>query len=446
MNKLKAISNKYETYIQSLVPSSDTELYSEKYSRAYFMIASTPLLVILLLLEMSIEIQTNPQMTSINILSIVFACVILAFTPLFLQLTRELSLTASLVILSLMFSIFANNYISPSLTSAGFSYLPLVILFGVYISGLKQGFIYLLICYVLCIAQVFRIIDKFGTIDPLFLEKSLNIIRYDIPLICTITFFLAALYESQRLKKNKKQEILLEQMGKQQEFLSNSLRDNAISEMAGGIAHEINNPLFAISGTVEQALKDPSINLLNPRLVEKFKKVKSHSERIHKLLDSLLQFGSNENPGDDSIDIQRAIKDSLSLQKRYLEQSGVEVKTAGENFKVQIDLFSAMKILNNLLSNARQAAESQDENWVKIHISNDGILGYIDIIDSGSGIDPEISPKIFQPFFTTREIGQGAGLGLSESLGLAKKFNGDLQYQLHSGNTCFRMILPLSDS
>lgn len=408
------------------------------------MVASIPIIVLLMILDIGITIAINPQTPAISTWSAIFACISLAMAPLFLQITREISLTSSIVIFSLLFSIFTANYISPSLTDPSYFYFPLGILFGVLISGYKHSLAYLITSYIFAGAQYLRVAEKFENVDPLFLERALSQLQTDFPTICTITYAITAYYDYQRVQKSEQEKLISVQMAKQQATLSKSVRDSAIGEMAGGIAHEINNPLFAISGTVEQALKDPSISQLNPRLVEKLRRVKNHSQRIHSLIDRLLQFGSNENPGDDFVDVQAAINESIRMQKRYLEQAEIEFNSAGSSFKLQIDLFSLMKILNNLITNSRQEIEKQNKPWIKIHISNDGVLGYIDVIDSGNGIGKDVSGKIFQPFFTTKEIGQGAGLGLSESLGLVKTFEGDLQYQLHSGNTCFRIILPLA--
>ena len=217
--------------------------------------------------------------------------------------------------------------------------------------------------------------------------------------------------------------------------------------MAGGIAHEINNPLFAISGSVEQSLKDPNINQLNPIILGKLKKVKKHSQRIHQLIERLMEFSSIDSNQEDAVDARAALNESLSLNQASLKLESVSTQILGDSPKLQIDLFSLMKIYNSLISNAvfECKTKSFKENWIHFHFSKNEEFGFIDVIDPGTGVSPSVAAKLFNPFFTTREIGQGSGLGLSEARGLARSFKGDISYHLNSGHTCFRISIPLEE-
>ena len=141
--------------------------------------------------------------------------------------------------------------------------------------------------------------------------------------------------------------------------------------------------------------------------------------------------------------VKSCIRQSMTLIPFEIRRS-IDLQITGDDANLKIDPLSMTKVFIQVLRNSLMAARETDFPWVKIQISNDGFVAFIDVIDSGRGIDYEIVEKIFQPFFTTREIGAGAGLGLSEARGILNAFDGEIQYQNYKGNTCFRIILPMS--
>jgi two-component system sensor kinase FixL len=267
----------------------------------------------------------------------------------------------------------------------------------------------------------------------------------DLPILCLIAFAIISFYDSHRTKKEAEGRQILKEETQKQEKLSRSYRDKALIEMAGGIAHEINNPLFAISGSVEQSLKDPNIDQLNPVILNKLKRVKKHSQRIHQLIERLLEFSSIDSHQEDAVDARIALTESLGLNQVQIKSENINIEIQGDAPKLQIDLFSLMKIYNSLISNSIYECKHKNfkESWIHFHFSKDDTYGFIDVIDPGTGVSPSVAAKLFNPFFTTREIGHGSGLGLSEARGLARSFKGDINYHLNSGHTCFRISLPL---
>jgi len=102
--------------------------------------------------------------------------------------------------------------------------------------------------------------------------------------------------------------------------------------------------------------------------------------------------------------------------------------------------------LLNLLNNAHDAIAHLPEKWVRVSVKALGDTVEIRVRDSGRGIPPDIAQKIFQPFFTTKEIGKGTGMGLSISLGIIKAHSGRLTLDESEPNTCFVLSLPLAKS
>ena len=97
----------------------------------------------------------------------------------------------------------------------------------------------------------------------------------------------------------------------------------------------------------------------------------------------------------------------------------------------------------NLLINSFDAIKSLDAKWIKIEVKNSGNIVSILVSDSGEGISPKIAEKIMEPFFTTKSVGEGTGLGLSLSKGLIESHNGILKYLPTAKHTTFQIELPL---
>jgi len=102
------------------------------------------------------------------------------------------------------------------------------------------------------------------------------------------------------------------------------------------------------------------------------------------------------------------------------------------------------QILTNLLQNAFDAArELPGEKWVHLNVEVDGDNAVISVIDCGRGIPAELKSRIMDPFFTTKAVGEGTGLGLSLSKQIAEQHGGTLEVTERDGHTCFSLCLPL---
>ena len=101
------------------------------------------------------------------------------------------------------------------------------------------------------------------------------------------------------------------------------------------------------------------------------------------------------------------------------------------------------QVLVNLINNSRDAVSNLNEKWIKVEVdkTDDNII--IAITDSGPGIPASVRAKMFNPFFTTKEVGVGTGLGLSISAGIIKSHNGQLRLASKSKNTRFEVVLPI---
>ncbi|MGE3262322.1 MAG: sensor histidine kinase [Bacteriovoracia bacterium] len=232
----------------------------------------------------------------------------------------------------------------------------------------------------------------------------------------------------------------------QQQALLSVAKMSALGEMAGGVAHEINNPLAiikAVSAQLEEVMQDESIDkALVVRMSETISKT---ADRIAKIV-----FGLRTFSRDGSLDpfrpvnVMGLIENTVGLCSERFRNHGVELKIGDcprelmfEGRETQIS-----QVLLNLLNNAYDAIAERENKWVKISVSELESEIKISVTDCGNGIPPDIQKKIFQPFFTTKEIGKGTGMGLSISLGIMDAHKGVLALDHGSPNTAFVLTLP----
>ena len=236
-----------------------------------------------------------------------------------------------------------------------------------------------------------------------------------------------------------------EKLEKQREYNINSARLASLGEMAGGIAHEINNPLTIIIGNSSRLIRRMETNSYEQEEFEKsLKKIEETAFRINNIIE-----GMRNLIRDDATDttqqhkVNHLIKDSLGLCQERFSSSGVTLTTKeiDENLKVNCNYQQVGQIIVNLLNNAHDILLKQSHKTIEIEVKNNDQFVFIQIKDNGPGVSDQ--SKLFQPFYTTKEIGKGTGLGLSLSKKMANKNNGDLIYKREEDKTVFELSLPI---
>ena len=216
----------------------------------------------------------------------------------------------------------------------------------------------------------------------------------------------------------------------------------SIGELAAGVAHEINNPLFAILGLVEFLLMDTEAG---SKAHERLSVIQSTAIEIKEIVRALLDFareGSNERA---DVSVAGVIAETLELVRRTNSAKHVEIVETYEDGALVVHAASNQlkQIFVNLISNAKLAMAG-DGGTIAIAVRREGDDACIDVRDDGPGIDPELMERIFEPFFTTRRDSGGTGLGLSVSLGIAEAHGGSLTVDSKPGaGSTFRVRLPL---
>ena len=255
--------------------------------------------------------------------------------------------------------------------------------------------------------------------------------------------------------------VVLYQDKTQQKLIENKLRRenklNSIGMLAGGVAHEINNPLcgiIAFSQVLEKefqaAIDSGSKDKKTLEHLTDIKEILLAASRCKSIVEDLLVFSRQENVGGQkekysSFDVISCLKNALRLSLLTSSKIKPEVDWVVEHHKEYIVRAPYQKLLQvfvNIFQNAVQAMDPGNARLV-IKVQADGSSTLVEIEDNGSGIDADILDKVFDPFFTTKEVGMGTGLGLSICHGIITDMGGtiSLSSKINEG-TCVSVSLP----
>ncbi|MDT5294979.1 MAG: hypothetical protein QOJ76_1859, partial [Acidobacteriota bacterium] len=234
-----------------------------------------------------------------------------------------------------------------------------------------------------------------------------------------------------------------------QEQLARSRRLATIGQLAAGVAHEINNPLAAITTCAEATLRDLRTEPETTRLAAErqwdyyLEEIVRQALRCKQITRGLLDLSRQKRARREPVDLNRVVLQAAQIFDRRGRESGVRVETLPDPAvgEVATDETMVRQILDNLLSNALDA--SAEGGSVRVSTVLDGERVRIEVEDSGPGIAPETLARVFDPFFTTKDPGRGAGLGLAISLTLAEAMGGALTVESKRGaGSRFRLWLP----
>lgn len=221
---------------------------------------------------------------------------------------------------------------------------------------------------------------------------------------------------------------------------------SAIGEMAGGIAHEINNPLTIIASTARLMKKAHTTDNLTPDMLEKsLARIEETVGRMTKIITGMKNI-SKGSRGEEfqNFNLKVVIEDVISLSNTKFKGTGLDIQLDMEdfNFTVYGDQVQISQVFLNLFNNAYDAIEEKEIKWIKLTVEQTPKAYCIYFADSGDGISEEVRSRIFLPFFTTKKIGKGTGMGLGISKSIMSNHGGDLELLPDLEKTCFLVTLP----
>ena len=267
---------------------------------------------------------------------------------------------------------------------------------------------------------------------------------------------------------------LNEKLESAQTQLLQSEKMASIGQLAAGIAHEINNPvgfvnsnlgtlnkyiayIFKIVDAYEQVEAQNDAQLFSevekikkqvdfPYIVEDFPCVVNESQeglaRVTRIVQDLLNFSHIDQHDWQQANLENGMDSTLNVISNEIKYKAKIIKSYSG--LPEIDCFPSQinQVFMNLLMNAAQAIEVKGTITVRTGVSDDEV--WVEVEDTGKGIEPEHINLIFDPFFTTKPVGKGTGLGLSLSYGIVRKHNGCIEVKSEIGKgSIFRVRLPM---
>lgn len=218
----------------------------------------------------------------------------------------------------------------------------------------------------------------------------------------------------------------------------------SLGEMAAGIAHEINNPLTVIDAkahTLRSLIGSGGEKAMMYQQIDRIQAMVSRTSKIIKGLRAFACDGSKDPMG--TFSLQHTIHDSLNLCQSMLASRNVEFATDfRSDYMIHGQQVQISHAIFNLMQNAIDAVQNEDQPRIRILITGNNEHCSVCVEDNGPGVAEHIKDKIFQPFFTTKGVDQGTGLGLSVTHGIARHHQGRLTYRRIENRTQFILELP----
>ncbi|MBI2267316.1 MAG: GAF domain-containing protein [Armatimonadetes bacterium] len=231
----------------------------------------------------------------------------------------------------------------------------------------------------------------------------------------------------------------------------------AVGQLAAGVAHEINNPLGAVLISAQGLQRTPGF--ADPRDKESLETIATGTKRCKEIVERLLRFSRLSDDSMLSFSVKEAIQDSLDLLSHQLALEGITLEwSLREDAEALGNPLEFSQAVTNLILNGRDAilekiAESgisppggMTRGRIQVSlITREGID--LTVADNGSGISPDVLPRIFEPFYTTKEVGKGTGLGLALAYRAIEKMNGTIRVESSVGQgSTFVIHLPVSEA
>ncbi len=221
-------------------------------------------------------------------------------------------------------------------------------------------------------------------------------------------------------------------------------RLSALGRLSAGIAHEVNNPIGIISSRIEIMLLDAEAQPLPGTVTEDLRVLHRHAQRVARIAHGLLSFARESSAAQEPVDLNHVVEETLLLMEKDLAKGGITIRRSlPSNLPpVHGDPSALQQVVMNLLTNAGDALGRGGEISLETCVVS-GEKGRVRLTvrDTGPGISPDVLPRIFDPFYTTKP--DGTGLGLSISYGIVSEHKGTIDVESLPGRgTTFILTFP----
>lgn len=281
------------------------------------------------------------------------------------------------------------------------------------------------------VSPIFSLLSQIRGLDFTKFEKELQTVDQktndEIGLLAKwINLFLKDLFESRKLIELERAKTL------------HTAKLASLGEMSAGIAHEINNPLAVISGNLPLLKKFKNEET---KFNSKLDTLVRASDRIEKIVRGLKKFSRTSVGNEFKLEsLSNIVAEVVTITEAKVKRHTVElILDIKPDLYIQCDEVEIEQVLVNLINNGVDAIKRNDIRWVKLNAYLQDDFVVVQVIDSGNGVSEELESKMFQPFFTTKVVGEGTGLGLSISKGILDNHKANFIINRSFKNTCFEI-------
>ena len=231
-----------------------------------------------------------------------------------------------------------------------------------------------------------------------------------------------------------------------EEQLTQARKMEAVGQLTGGVAHDFNNLLTVVLGNADILLRRVEDQ---PNVVKHLAAIRAAADKGQTLTRQLLAFSRRQQLNPSVVDLNTLIRDFLPLMRQAVGEGVViELELEGEPLHAFVDPTHLENALLNLAVNARDAMDSDGVLTIRARriAGEDGsAVAAIRVSDTGEGMSAEVADRVFEPFYTTKDIGRGSGLGLSQVYGFVAQSGGKVEVSSTPGEgAVFTLTLPLT--
>lgn len=247
--------------------------------------------------------------------------------------------------------------------------------------------------------------------------------------------------EQKRLRAQNKLRKMRRRLASQQQRMMQHEKLVSMGQLAAGVAHEISNPLAGMDGLLQLMERHPE----KPR-PEAVATLREQVARIQQTVRQLTGLAHPDLGQPGRVEVNSLVTDALEMLKydHRLRKVKVELDLAKDAGSVELVARAMHQVLINLVFNALDAMDDVDEPVLRVRTRRDTDSVFIDVEDTGCGISPAAWDHVFRPFYTSKPIGKGTGLGLPISLALVRGQGGELTFRSEVGKcTVFTVRLPV---
>jgi two-component system C4-dicarboxylate transport sensor histidine kinase DctB len=216
-----------------------------------------------------------------------------------------------------------------------------------------------------------------------------------------------------------------------------------LNYMAGGVAHNINNPVGILRLAAQRGLRELEKNLSPEKAQEIFQRILTQADRLHNIIQNFRDYAKGDREKRETVALNAVVEQIKDYFSNQLAAHQIELITelAAENPHIEANHFVLQEVLINLISNARDALENQPNAQITITTWQQTEKVGISVADNGAGIPPEQQKSLFSPFHTTKAHGTGLGLNFAQKA--VHELHGTIHYQEKSPRgACFVIEFP----